>query len=167
TQQAAHAYESALAVSSVPANSFGMSPDTARAYQTRADEIRNRYRKLTGKGVPLAEIKRLPNGEWTKTPAEQLRASREVKVSNDEKLSGTADFVVVLESGKIDSVQYLSGSDELEKVTEKLKAAHYPLEFPPDSQATLAVRVSVRCQPGSCIGTLVVPTPQPQFAVPQ
>jgi len=166
-QQAAHAYESALAVSSVPANSFGMSPDTARAYQTRADEIRDRYRKLTGKGVPLAEIKRLPNGEWTKTPAEQLRASREVKVSNEEKLSGSADFVVEFEPEKVDSVQYLSGSDELEKLTEKLKAAHYPLEFPPDSQATLAVRVSVRCQPGSCVGTLVVPTAQPQFAVPQ
>ena len=167
TQQAAHAYESALAVSSVPASSFGMSPDTARAYQTRADEIRDRYRKLTGKGVPLAEIKRLPNGEWTKTPAEQLRASREVKVSNEEKLSGSADFVVEFEPGKVDSVQYLSGSDELEKLTEKLKAAHYPLDFPPDSQATLAVRVSVRCQSGSCVGTLVVPTPHPQFAVPQ
>jgi len=90
-----------------------------------------------------------------------------VKLSNEEKLSGSADFVVEFEPGKVDSVQYLSGSDELEKLTEKLKAAHYPLDFPPDSQATLAVRVSVRCQPGSCVGTLVVPTPQPQFAVPQ
>ncbi|HEV3512203.1 MAG TPA: tetratricopeptide repeat protein, partial [Candidatus Sulfotelmatobacter sp.] len=167
TEQAAHAYESALAVSSVPASSFGISPDAARAYQARADEIRNQYRKLTGKGVPLAEIKRLPNGEWTKTPAEQLRASREVRLSNEEKLSGSADFVIEFEPEKVDSVQYLSGGDELENLTKKLKAAHYPLEFPPNSQAILAVRVSVRCQPGSCVGTLVVPTPQSQFAVPQ
>jgi tetratricopeptide (TPR) repeat protein/transglutaminase-like putative cysteine protease len=165
TQQAARMYEYALAVSSVPTSAMGMGTtplDVQKAYQTRTDEIRTRYRKLTGKEVPLAEIRRLPNGEWTQTPAEQLRHSREIKLPNQAKLSGSAKFIVALKPGKIESAEYDSGDDSLDVVADKLKAAHYPVEFPPDSGAILVLRVNVSCHPASpCIAALVNPVPGP------
>ncbi len=45
---------------------------------------------------------------------------------------------------------------------DKLKAAHYPLEFPPDSGVILVLRIDVRCQASNaCIATLVPPVPVP------
>jgi len=165
TQQAARAYENALAVSSVPTFSMGMGTtplDVQKEYKSRADEIRARYRRLTGKEVPLAEIHRLPNGEWTQTPAEQLRHSREAKLSNEAKLSGSAQFIVTFKPGKVESAEYESGDDEIEPLADKLKAAHYPLEFPPDSGASLVLRVDVSCHPTApCIAALVNPVPGP------
>lgn len=164
-QQAARTYEYALAVSSVPIFPIGMGTtpsDVQNEYKTRADEIRARYRKLTGKEVPLAEIRRLPNGEWTETPAEQLRHSRESKLSNEARLSGSAQFIVTFKPGKVESAEYESGDDELQPLTAKLKAAHYPLEFPPESGASLVVRVDVSCKPTApCIAALVNPVPAP------
>ena len=163
-QQAARAYEWALAVSSVPMSTFGLQVDAAKTYQNRAHAIRARYKKLTGKEPGLTEIRRLPNGEWTKTPAEQLRQTREVKLSNEAKLSGSAEFAVVFKPGKVESVEYLSGSDDLEKLSERITTARYPLEFPPDSAAILVVRLNVKCQASSaCIASLVNPAPAPQF----
>jgi tetratricopeptide (TPR) repeat protein/transglutaminase-like putative cysteine protease len=164
TQQAAHAYEWALAVSSVPVSTFGLQVDAAKIYRNRADAIRARYKKLTGKEPGLTEIRRLPNGEWTKTPAEQLRQTRELKLGNEAKLSGSAEFVVVLKPGKVESAEYLSGSNDLDKLSGQMKAARYLLEFPPDSKAILVMRVNVKCQASAaCIVSLVNPVPAPQF----
>lgn len=92
------------------------------------EKITARYEKLTGK-KPTTEIRRLPNGESTHTPAEQLRHSREVKVSNESKLSGSAQFTLELKPDKT-SVSYANGDDALKPLARKLEAAHYPLEFP-------------------------------------
>jgi tetratricopeptide (TPR) repeat protein len=163
TQQAAHAYEWALAVSSVPMSTIGLQVDAAKVYRSRADAIRARYKKLTGKEPGLTEIRRLPNGEWTKTPAEQLRQTRELKLGNDAKLSGSAEFAVVFKPGKVESAEYLSGSNDLDKLSGQMMAARYPLEFPPDSKAILVMRVNVRCQASAaCIVSLVNPVPAPQ-----
>jgi Flp pilus assembly protein TadD/transglutaminase-like putative cysteine protease len=168
TQQAARAYEHALAVSSVPFSPQTSQEDMQRAYRTRIDQIKARYKKLMGKDPSLFEIRRLPNGEWTQTPAEQLRHSREVKLANAEKLSSSAQFIVTFKPGKVESAEYESGDDELEPLADKLKAAHYPLEFPPQSGATLVLRVEVKCQSTApCIATLVNPVPPgPQFPGP-
>ncbi len=164
TAQAAHAYEWALAVSSVPATMAGMQADTVKAYRTRSDAIKARYKKLTGKESGLIEIRRLPNGEWTKTPAEQLRQTREMKLKNEAKVSGSAEFVVTLEPGKVESAEYLSGTDELAKLSEQMIAARYPLEFPPDSEAILVLRVDVKCEASSaCIASLINPVPNQQY----
>jgi len=105
----------------------------------------------------------MSNGEWTKTPAEQLRQTREVKLSNETKLSGSAEFAVVFKP-EVESTEYLSGSDDLEKLSERMMTAHYPLELPPDGAAILVVRVNVKCQASSaCIASLVNPAPAPQF----
>lgn len=165
TQQAAHAYEFALAVSSAGVFGIGTAlSDSQRSYRSQADEIIARYEKLTGK-KPTPEIRRLPDGTWTQTPAEQLRHTREVKVSNEAKLSGRAQFIIVIKPGKAESAHYLSGEEDLQPLSDKLAAAHYPLEFPPASAAILVLRLDVNCQSTApCIATLVNPLPAaPQF----
>ena len=161
-QKAASAYEWALAVSSESFSTFGMQLDAVKTYRSRTDAIKARYKKLTGK-EPSVEIQRLPNGQWTKTPAEQLRQTRKFRLNNESKLSGSANFVVVFKPGAIETAEYLSGGDDLGVLTEKLKGARYPIEFPPGSKAILVVQVKVECQESAgCIGTLINPAPAPR-----
>ena len=164
TQKAARQYEYALAVSSATSMyQFSLSPearDQYTLYKTRESEIKARYKKLTGKEVSLNETWRLPNGEWTQTPAEHLRHTREVKLSNQGKLSGRTQFIVEIKPGKVASAHHVSGDDALEALATELVAAHYPLEFPPDSAAILTLRVDVNCQTSApCIAALVNPVP--------
>jgi tetratricopeptide (TPR) repeat protein/transglutaminase-like putative cysteine protease len=161
-QQAARAYEFALTVASMPATTFGTSIDAANAYRSQNEDIRAHYKKLTGRDAPLTEIKRLPNGEWSKTPAEQLLQTREIRLKNEDKLGGAAEFLVTFKPGKVTSVEYFSGDNDLEELTDDLKAAHYPLEFPPDSGAILMMRISVKCESSSsCVARLVNPVASP------
>jgi tetratricopeptide (TPR) repeat protein/transglutaminase-like putative cysteine protease len=165
TQLAAHAYEWALAVSSAPAPGvtiamMGPQSQALKESQREAIAITARYKKITGKEPDLRSMRRLPNGEWTKTPAEQLRQTREVKLSNDGKISGSAQFLVVFKPGKVDSAEFVTGDEELKPLSDKLQSAHYPLEFPPDSGASLVMQVNVYCRPGApCTGTLINPVP--------
>ncbi|HLV89148.1 MAG TPA: DUF3857 domain-containing protein [Candidatus Sulfotelmatobacter sp.] len=163
-QNAARDYENALAVSaSTSANMTfpGITPSEAYlSYEKRENDLHARYKKLTGKEMTLAEIHRLPNGEWTLTPAEQLRRSREVKLANDAKLAGSAQFLVTLKPAKVDSASYESGDEALKPLADKMTKAHFPLEFPSDSGAILVVRLSVRCEAASpCVATLQNPVP--------
>ena len=165
---AAPTYEYALAVNGGPAGAPGVPMnDGTRALFDRGEQIKARYTKLMGK-APTTEIRRLPNGQWTQTPAEQLRHSREVKLSNEAKLVGSAQFTVTFKPGKVDDAKYDSGDSDLEVLAPKLKAAHYPIEFPPDSDAILVMHVSVRCKvTEGCVGSLVNPVPPAsQFAPP-
>jgi tetratricopeptide (TPR) repeat protein/transglutaminase-like putative cysteine protease len=148
-QQAAHCYELALAVSSAPKSMPGF-PQTnvIKAARKQEDAISARYQKLTGK-KPAIEIRRLPNGQWTETPAEQLRHSREIELRNERKLSGKAQFLVRMKPDKVDSADYASGDETLKPLVDSLKAAHYPLIFPPESAAILVLRVDVSCQAGA------------------
>jgi tetratricopeptide (TPR) repeat protein len=167
-QEAARSYEFALAVSPVPgfANKIPslMSSTPPNVDRSLVDKIRTRYEKLTGK-EPTAEIRRLPNGEWTQTPAEQLRHLREIKVGNQGKLSGSALFTLALKADKA-SVSFLSGDSELKPLSSKLSTAHYPFEFPGDRAAILVVRLDVNCRSTApCVATLVAPVPpRPQTA---
>jgi tetratricopeptide (TPR) repeat protein/transglutaminase-like putative cysteine protease len=162
-QEAAHAYEWALALSSLPAFPSLMGvpeTDTMKEQKKAADEITARYQKLTGKKPELRVTNRLPNGEWTQTPAEHLRHTREVTLTNEAKLAGMAEFTVVFKPGKVESASYTSGDNDLEPLAKKLQAAHFPLEFPPESEAILVMKVEVRCHATStCVGTLVNPLP--------
>ena len=169
-QQAAHAYEFALSVSSLPSASalpFGMS-EAVKAQLKLASEIKARYSKLTGKEPALMDIHRLPNGEWSKSPAEQLRLSREVTLHNEGKRSGTAEFLVKFKPGAVESATVFSGDDSLAALAEKLKGAHYPIEFPAGSGAVLTLRLDVRCQATApCTASLVVPAPAQAAFPPQ
>jgi tetratricopeptide (TPR) repeat protein/transglutaminase-like putative cysteine protease len=165
-QLAARAYEQAL---SVTTGTVFRTPlgQAQKEYQRVQSEIRARYKKLTGKEVPLTEIHRLPNGEWTKTPAEQLRQSREVKVSNAAKLSGSAQFIVRIGPEKVESVNYENGDEALKPLAQQLTAAHYPLEFPPGSDAVLVLRAAVEChEKTACVVNLLPAVSVGQLNVP-
>lgn len=168
TQQAAQAYECALAVSSAPSAMPGVPADTAiNGWRKQEDAITARYQKLTGK-KPSLEVRRRPNGQWTQTPAEQLRHSREIEIGNEHKLAGEAQFFVTLKPDKVDSADFASGDEQLQPLTKNLMGAHYPLEFPPDSGAILVVRVDVSCHgTGPCTATVLAPWATPASRTPQ
>jgi len=159
---AARAYEYALTVIGAgAASAFNMSEptQTAKAQNQQFSEINRRYEKLTGK-KPELMIRRLPSGEWTKTPAEQLRLSRQVKLNNETKLFGSANFKVVFKPGKVDRAEFESGDGDLDVLTTKLKAAHYPIVFPSESDAILLMHVSVSCHATEpCVASLINPLP--------
>jgi hypothetical protein len=99
---------------------------------------------------------RLPNGEWTKTAAEQLSQMRTTKFGKLPNLSGTAEFTIVFAPGKVESVEFVSGEQSLKALTEKIKEAHYQLEFPAGSQAKLLRRAELSCFPISgCMAVLM------------
>jgi tetratricopeptide (TPR) repeat protein len=167
SKEAAHLYQLALAAQSTPqfrvtqAATQLSSPAErsldSKAYKEQHDRILSRYEKLTGK-KPSVETRRLSNGEWTKTPAQELSEMRSIKLGKQAHLSGTAEFWIVFAMGEIESVQYVSGEEALEPLTEKLKAAHYPLGFPAGSKAKILRRAEVSCTPtAGCIAALVPP----------
>jgi tetratricopeptide (TPR) repeat protein len=167
-QQAVRSYEFALSVSRYPSfTPAAHVPDSMKQYKAQAEEITARYEKLTGK-KPTIGIRRLPNGQWSQTPAEQLRHTREVTVTNDTKISGYGQFIVVLDKGKTESAHYLNGDEVLKPLAIKLAAAHYPLELPSGSEASLTVRVNVSCHAANpCTAELSGATsPGRQFAAP-
>jgi len=158
-QEAADAYVLALAASSQPPiSSVGESPDDiSNQYKTQTNSIISHYEKLTGK-KPSTDIRRLPNGEWTQTPREKLSHVHETKVNNESKLAGSADFLVVFKPDKVESVRFVSGDNALDALSARLKTARFPLQFPPDSEASLVLRVHVGCQPSAaCTATLLKP----------
>lgn len=93
---AAKVYELALAaVEAAPPvfrrSNFGLpslAPDMSRR-DTLTKEITARYQKLTGKKPSIRESLRLPNGEWTKTAAEQLTQLRTASLGKPAGVSGS------------------------------------------------------------------------------
>jgi tetratricopeptide (TPR) repeat protein/transglutaminase-like putative cysteine protease len=175
SKEAAHVYELALAAQSPPA--FGMLSVAAAsalptitslgspANQAQQDEILARYKKLTGKSPTMNESWRLPNGDWTKTPAAELSQMRSIKLGKQPNLSGTAEFSIVFAMGKVESVEYVSGEKSLESLTDKLKAAHYQVEFPAGSKAKILRRGELSCTPSA--GCMAVLVPSANARVPQ
>jgi len=170
-KEAAHMYELALGAAGVP--SFRRSappsaqggvpfPSLDPGRQTLASSITSRYQKLTGRKPSINETRRLPNGEWTKTASEELTQMRTAKFGKLPSLSGSAEFAIVFAQGKVESVQYLSGEQSLKALAEKIKAAHYAVEFPAGSQAKLLRRAALSCFPISGCMAVLIPTDQAQ-----
>jgi tetratricopeptide (TPR) repeat protein len=159
-QLAAREYEYALDLLS----HFSLSGDvvwSTAEYHNRENQLKARYKKLTGKEPELNTTWRLPNNEWTETTAQRLAHSRQVKVANEAKLNGSANFVIRIRPSKVESAHYVSGDGALARLGNKLVEQHYPIEFPPNSDAILVLRLNVDCHPTSpCIATLLTPPPQ-------
>jgi hypothetical protein len=81
-----------------------------------------------------------------------------MKLGNDGKVSGSAQFVVSINSGEVESADFESGDKTLQPLESKLEKAKYPFEFPPNSDATLVVRVTVQCHSDRCLATPMNPT---------
>jgi tetratricopeptide (TPR) repeat protein len=157
-QAAAHVYELAIASALTPSRSGSTGLNIAESYKTDHSEIVSRYQKLTGKKFST-EIRKLPNGEWTRTPAEELNQMRETKLGRELNLAGSARFSVVFVPGKVESVRYVGGDESLKSLTGQLSAVHYQMEFPAGSKAKIVRRVMVSCRQASgCIATMVPPS---------
>jgi hypothetical protein len=77
---------------------------------------------------------------------------------------GSAEFSIVFVPGRVESAEYLREEDSLEALTDKLKAAHYQVEFPDGSKAKIFRRAQLSCTPSA--GCMVVLVP-PDKALPQ
>ena len=153
-KDAAHAYELALAASTTPVVRMA---DPLRSDEPREkmhDSILARYEKLTGKR-PNTSIHRLPNGEWSLTPAEELSRARRVDFP-EAKLAGDAVFLVLFTPGKIESARYASGDESLKAFADKLITAKFGVAFPTGSSARIACLVTVSCHsPGGCTAVML------------
>jgi tetratricopeptide (TPR) repeat protein len=128
-----------------------------KEYQKEHNEIVARYEKLTGlKYSSQIEIKRLPNGEWSKTPAEELLDQQKVKFSPTSKVSGTALVAIGFTAGKVESVRFKSGDGALQSISEQLKGVKFPMPFPPNSAARIVRFVKLSCNAsGGCTAEIV------------
>jgi tetratricopeptide (TPR) repeat protein/transglutaminase-like putative cysteine protease len=164
SKEAAHVYELALAAQGSAtfrmagsSTQVPLAPIDVNGYRAQQEKILASYEKLTGK-KPSREIHRLPNGEWSKTPAEQLSQMRTANFGKLPKLSGMAEFAIVFAPGKIESVEYVSGEKSLQSLTEKLKTAHYQVDFPAGSKARILRRAQLSCTPSAgCMAVLMPP----------
>jgi hypothetical protein len=55
-------------------------------------------------------------------------------------------------------VKYVRGEESLKDLTDKIKAAHYQVEFPAGSQAKLLRRAELSCFPASGCMVVLIPT---------
>jgi tetratricopeptide (TPR) repeat protein len=137
---------------------YGQSSAIAKANLAEMKDIRARYEKLAGKPRSL-DIKRLPNGEWSLTPSEELKRSRQIKISNPTALVGSAEFSVVFSEGKVEAVRYISGDEALRDLSSKLTLTKFKIEFPGGSKAKIVRQVGVSCAPRmGCDAELQLPT---------
>ena len=65
---------------------------------------------------------------------------RAIKLGKQPNLSGTAEFSIGFALGQVESIEYVSGEESLESLTDKLKAAHYQVGFPTGSKAKILRR---------------------------
>ena len=160
---AEHVYEQALAVYFHGPVVLASGQNPVDTYHDDRQQILDHYEKLTGrKSPPLAEITRLPNGQWTKSPGDELRDTLQVKISKTTTVSGVAEFTVVLAAGKVEAARYVHGDEQLQTMTHGLSAATYPMEFPAGSRAKVARSVRLTCLPASgCIAQMLTPDEVP------
>ncbi|MGA7754632.1 MAG: tetratricopeptide repeat protein, partial [Candidatus Sulfotelmatobacter sp.] len=158
-KEATHIYELALQAGSMRTTEWGINrQDPPSAYQERHSQLLAHYERLTGrKAPPMISIDRLPNGQWTKTPADELRDARHALVSKTSQVSGEGEFSVVFAPGKVESVTYRGGEDELKSMTEKVRAAHFVMVFPSGSGAKIVRHVKVTCTGSSGCNAEMLP----------
>jgi tetratricopeptide (TPR) repeat protein/transglutaminase-like putative cysteine protease len=94
-----------------------------------------------------------------KQAATELEAMRTVKLANDGKVAGSADFLVVLAPGKVDAVKFLRGDEALRACSDRLSAARFNALFPDDTPTKLVRRGTLTCPKDSkeCQFVLLLP----------
>lgn len=96
---------------------------------------------------------------------EQLNQMRATKFGKQPNLSGSAEFTLVFAPAKVEAVKYVGGEPSLQALTDKIKAAHYQVEFPVGSQAKILRRAELSCFPTS--GCMAVLLPADRAVIPQ
>jgi tetratricopeptide (TPR) repeat protein/transglutaminase-like putative cysteine protease len=142
TEKAIHMYRLALATpeANAPGGSW--------------DETRHRLEHLTGAKAPTAmDLLRVdPNGS-------ELSALRTVKLKRVVPGSATAEFFLLFSPGpKVESVEFISGSEKLKSADQTLTEAKFQVAFPEGSSARLVRRAILLCSPVSgCSAVLYTP----------
>jgi tetratricopeptide (TPR) repeat protein len=149
--QAEHIYQLAL----VGGNMLRISlPGTESSQSLQADigaryeAIRAARYKLAG-NAPTLEIRRLPNGEWTPTPEEELSRMRKTRIVSPTAPSGSAEFSIVFSPAKVEAVRYVSGDSAIKSMAQKLATAKYGMVFPAGSAAIVVRRATIVCSRSS------------------
>ena len=159
-KEAEHVYLQALSAHYVPTISWGdPSSNRTLAYATNRNIILSHYQKLTGrKEPPPLEIRRLPSGEWSKTPSDELLAKRRASVSKAPHPAAVCDFEMVFSPGQVETIRYVKGDETLRAMMEKVKAAHFEMLFPAGSTAKIPRMATLTCSPSSgCNVELLLP----------
>jgi tetratricopeptide (TPR) repeat protein len=161
-KEAEHIYIQALSAQYVPAVSApAQFANQSEVYKKTRNSILAHYEKLTGrKQPPPVAINRLPNGQWTKTPSDELLDKRRAHVTKSSHLTGSCDFEMIFAPGKVESVHYLSGTTELKDVGDQLQETKFETLFPAGSGARIFRRVTVTCSSTSGCNAEMVPPNQ-------
>ncbi len=161
-KEAEKVYVQALSAQYVPIPSWANpATDPSQTYATNRNLILSHYSKLTGRKEPPAiDIKRLPNGEWTKMPSDELLEKRRANVTKTSRLSGHCDFEMVFAPGKVASVRFLDGDPAVKEVAAKLQATHFDVVFPSASGARIFRKVTLTCSPTSGCNAEMLPARQ-------
>jgi hypothetical protein len=162
-KEAEHMYLLAMAV---PSGALGLlsMPQTALPSQaggdrSLAEKMLSRYEKLTGHKPMMTETRRLPSSKWSTLPYQELTEMRMLELGKLPGVLGWAAFSVVFSPGRVESASYASGEKSMQTLTDKLKAAHYQVEFPEGSQAKLLRKVEVTCTAAhGCVAMLPQPS---------
>ncbi len=84
-----------------------------------------------------------------KIAAARAEIHRERTAPLDKSEKGTAEFYLLVSSGKVEQVKFIKGDDNLKTFTDVLQKADIGMKFPPGSQGHVVRRVVVRCGNGS------------------
>lgn len=103
-------------------------------------EAREKLAKLAG---PEADIPKLiENGK------SDLTAMRTVEIKNPARVSGTADFAILIAPpGKVSDVCHLTGDSALKPMVDPLRHAQVNLQLPSSSSAAIVRRGTLTCIP--------------------
>jgi Flp pilus assembly protein TadD len=90
---------------------------------------------------------------------DMLQDSRTVFLGKVAKVTGTADFLVLLGANGAESVKFISGEPKLKDMSDALRAAKYQVQFPDDTPAKLLRRGTLSCSTntGNCEFVLLFP----------
>jgi Tfp pilus assembly protein PilF len=142
TEKAIHMYR--LALGTLEGNNPGGS----------SDETRHRLEHLTGAKAPTAMdlLRGDPNGA-------ELGQLRTIKLKRIVPGLATAEFFLLFSPGpKVESVEFISGSEKLKPAEQALSTANFQVAFPEGSSARLVRRAIVMCSNVSgCNAVLFTP----------
>ena len=117
-----------------------------------SDETQRRLEHLTGGKTEMNLLRGYPSGA-------ELSQLRTTKLKRIIPGSASAEFFLLFSPGpKVESVQFISGSERLKSAGQALSAANFPVAFPEGSSARLVRRVIVMCSSVSgCNAVLFTP----------
>jgi hypothetical protein len=143
-QEAIHAYRLALA------SKTGESGDVRAHFEALSGE--------SADGADAPVLRRSSKGAFIPSPGEELSRMRTTHLGEGPHDSGNGVFTLVFSPAAVEEVKYVSGSESLKALFDKLKSAKYQQEFPDAGPVRLVRRAMVSCsKTGGCDAVLLLP----------